>query len=71
MKANRLPSVFYLLSLSFALALAARPAQADSRLGQMSAPNQSNPSNIQIENWVKPEPGWLYVLDPKPDAGFP
>jgi hypothetical protein len=71
MKANRLPSVFYLLSLSFALALAARPAQADSRLGQMSAPNQSNPSNIQIENWVKPEPGWLYVLDPKPDAGSP
>jgi hypothetical protein len=27
--------------------------------------------NIEVENWVKPEPGWLYVLDPKPEAGGP
>jgi hypothetical protein len=26
---------------------------------------------IEIENWSKPESGWLYVLDPKPDAGGP
>ena len=25
--------------------------------------------NIQVENWAKPQPGWLYVLDPRPDDG--
>jgi hypothetical protein len=29
----------------------------------------SGDSKIQVENWAKPKPGWLYVLDPKPDAG--
>jgi hypothetical protein len=24
-----------------------------------------------VDSWVKPEPGWLYVLDAKPDAGGP
>ncbi|MGA7629801.1 MAG: hypothetical protein WCB11_03480 [Terriglobales bacterium] len=35
---------------------------------QSSAPEDSN---IQVENWSQPKPGWLYVLDPKPDAGGP
>jgi hypothetical protein len=35
---------------------------------QGSAPQQSN---IVIENWVKPESGWLYLLDPKPNVGGP
>jgi hypothetical protein len=33
--------------------------------------NASGDSIIQVENWTKPKPGWLYVLDPKPDAGGP
>jgi hypothetical protein len=41
----------------------------------MGAPAQtdaSRNSNIEVEeNWAKPESGWLYVLDPKPDAGGP
>jgi hypothetical protein len=94
MRANPLPSLFCLLSLSFALGFAATPVQADALNAQISAPaqtqsngaqsnkaqvdtaqvnaaptNASGDSNIQVENWVKPKPGWLYVLDPKPDAG--
>src|ERR1039458_5410334 len=74
MKANLLP-VFCLLSLSLALGFAARPACAGAPEGPMGAPAQtdaSRNSNIEVEeNWAKPESGWLYVLDPKPDAGGP
>jgi hypothetical protein len=104
MRANPLPSLSYLLSLSFALGFAASPAQAGAPLGQSSATaqaydvqtneaqthaapsdkaqvsapqsgmapaNAAGDSNIEVENWVKPKPGWLYVLDPKPDAAGP
>jgi hypothetical protein len=27
-------------------------------------------SNIEVENWTRPQPGWLYVLDPKPESGW-
>jgi hypothetical protein len=74
MRANLLSSLFCLLSVPFALCFAARPAQAAATAGQASAPSQSKASadsNIVVDNWVKPEPGWLYVLDAKPDAGGP
>ena len=29
----------------------------------------AGPSPITVENWAKPDPGWLYVLDPKPNMG--
>lgn len=32
------------------------------------APAQQSPS-IEVERWTKPQSGWLYVLDPRPDAG--
>jgi hypothetical protein len=74
MKANLLP-VFCLLSLSLVLGFAARPACAGAPEGPMGAPAQtdaSRNSNIEVEqNWAQPEPGWLYVLDPKPDTGGP
>jgi hypothetical protein len=73
MKANLLPS-FCLLSVSFALAFTARPAGAGAPVGQISAPTETNASGdskIEVEDWAKPESGWLYVLDPKPDAGGP
>ncbi|HSZ61266.1 MAG TPA: hypothetical protein VK828_05695 [Terriglobales bacterium] len=74
MKANLRSFVSYLLSASFTLAFAARPAspanQTDSPKQTDVAPANNTPSafNINVENWVKPERGWLYVLDPKPDA---
>jgi hypothetical protein len=70
MKANLLPSSLCLLAASFALGLAASRAQGDSA-GQVSPPKQANASGdskIEVESWAKPEPGWLYVLDPKPNA---
>jgi hypothetical protein len=74
MRANLLPSLCCLLSISFATALAVRSARAGAPANGIGAPKQTNASadsNIQVENWTKPKPGWLYVLDPKPDAGGP
>lgn len=45
------------------------PEQAQSANPQ---PKQAEPQwEIAVENWIKPERGWLYVLDPKPDNGGP
>jgi DNA-binding beta-propeller fold protein YncE len=79
MKANLLPSSLCFLSLFCALVFTAHPALVGAAAGQISAPKQDTPaltnasaaSNIEVENWVKPEPGWLYVLDPEPAAGTP
>ena len=74
MKMNFLPSLSCVLSVSFALGFSARPARASAQAGQVGAQAEdsastSGDSKIAVENWVKPESGWLYVLDPKPDAG--
>jgi hypothetical protein len=74
MKANLLTSASCLLCLSFALCLGFGPARAGSRPGEISPPVQTNASersNIEVAKWAKPESGWLYVLDPKPEAGGP
>lgn len=71
MKTNLLSLVASFLFVSFAFGAVACFAQSD---GQDHAPAQttaSAPSNIQLENWTKPQPGWLYVLDPKPGSGWP
>ncbi len=74
MKANLLPSLCCLLAVSCAQSFAARPAQAGATGGEVSAPAPTDApkdSKIGVENWAKPQPGWLYVLDPKPDAAGP
>jgi hypothetical protein len=75
MKANLLPCLSLLsISLLFALGLADRPAWAGAAVGQTSSATQagaSAQSKIEVESWTKPEAGWLYVLDAKPDAGGP
>jgi DNA-binding beta-propeller fold protein YncE len=84
MRGNLLRSLFCFLAVCSAVGFAARSARADAEAGQMSAPTQNSAaqsvdaqssapedSNIQVENWSQPKPGWLYVLDPKPDAGGP
>jgi DNA-binding beta-propeller fold protein YncE len=63
MRATLLKPGFYLLFVFSAFGFAA---------GQNGAPKptqSSAESKIQIENWTKPESGWLYVLDAKRDAG--
>jgi DNA-binding beta-propeller fold protein YncE len=78
MKANPLLTLWCLLLAFFSIVFAAHVARAVGQSGKTDAPTQTNPPkqtnasgvlNVQIENWVKPEPGWLYVLDPKPNAG--
>jgi hypothetical protein len=74
MKGNLLPSLLSLLLVSLAPGFAARAAREGAPAGQISAQTQTNASggsNIEVENWAKPEPGWLYVLDPKPNDGGP
>jgi DNA-binding beta-propeller fold protein YncE len=74
MKANLLLSLSFLLLVSISMCFAARAARARQRGGQANPATQSDaPSggHIEVENWAKPEPGWLYVLDPKPAAGEP
>jgi hypothetical protein len=70
--ASRFPSILFLFSLSLAILVAAAPVLAGTPVAQISTENgASSDSNIQLENWAKPEPGWLYVLDPKPETGGP
>lgn len=75
---KNLPSGCSLLVISVAvyfelvpLFLAAEPASAGARPGQASAAasEQAPADVITVENWTKPEPGWLYVLDARPDQG--
>ena len=76
MKANLLPFVSYFLFVSFALSFAPRSVHAGASAAQISGPTQTNASadskmadsKIEVENWAKPGPGSLYVLDPKPDG---
>jgi hypothetical protein len=53
------------------LCFAAEPASARARSGQAAAAasEQAPADIIAIENWTKPGPGWLYVLDAKPTQG--
>jgi len=69
-KTNLLPRASFLF-VAFALSSGACPAQTESQNAASVQTNGSAPSNIRIENWTKPQPGWLYVLDPKPEAGWP
>lgn len=65
-------SSFSLLSVSSVLAFALGPAGTVAPSGQDSTSTRAaSTSKIEIDSWIKPEPGWLYVLDPKPDTGAP
>jgi hypothetical protein len=45
--------------------------QADANQANVNQTSEPQDSHIAIENWVKPKSGWLYVLDPKPEAKKP
>lgn len=72
MKANLRQSLLFLSSVCFVLGLAPQLAGAGAPVGQTGAAAQggsSGETKIEVENWAKPESGWLYVLDPTPEAG--
>jgi len=70
MKKTLRVSFFSLLSVSSVLAFALGPVGAIARSGQDSTSTRAaSTSKIEIDSWTRPESGWLYVLDPKPNAG--
>jgi len=72
MKANLRRSLLFFSSVCFVLSLVHQLARAGAPVGQTSAATQSNSpadTKIEVENWAKPDSGWLYVLDPAPEAG--
>jgi hypothetical protein len=70
MKVNLLTALSSLLSASlFALCIPSSPAFAGGPAKAAVSPNEAQHWNTEVENWARPQPGWLYVLDPKPDAG--
>lgn len=77
MRANLLSPLFCFLVLFFTLVLnaePARPADQNAPPKQPDAaekPNLPEHSKIGVETWVKPQSGWLYVLDPEPATGGP
>ena len=71
MKPNLLTSVSCSLLVSLALSSDVYPVQAEGQNSESTQINTSAQSNIVIENWTAPQPGWLYILDPKPEAGGP
>lgn len=64
-------SVSYLFFLSCAIFSVVRPAPAACQSDSSAPAIPLEHSNIQVESWAAPQPGWLYVLDPKPEAGKP
>ena len=66
MRTNLLSGCFS-LCIAVIFCLAANPAPAASSRNTSAAQDQPASANIVIENWTKPEPGWLYVLDIEPD----
>jgi DNA-binding beta-propeller fold protein YncE len=79
MRANLLLALSFLLLVALSIGFAAHAARAGGQSGKTNAPMQTNAPtpgdasvwNIVIEEWTKPEAGWLYVLDPKPAADEP
>jgi hypothetical protein len=52
--------------------LDARAAQLEPAAKPSTALPQTDPylaAPVEIENWTKPQSGWLYVLDARPDSG--
>ncbi len=72
-----LPALLFLLSLLLVLGASCAFLAAGASAGQ-NDPSQEpaesatpGSSPIDVENWVTPKSGWLYVLDSKPDANAP
>ena len=67
---TNLPRLARFLVVAFAFSLVPCSAQTSAQDTPSAQTNAPAPSSIEIENWTKPQPGWLYVLDPKPEAGW-
>lgn len=66
MKANFLMSLSRFLLVLLVALLTIQTAQAGDDAPKQAAAAEA--SHVKVESWIKPQPGWLYVLDPKPDS---
>lgn len=57
---------FFIIGLLF-IAISSGRAQQSAPPAQVGL--QQQPSLVQVEGWTKPQAGWLYVLDPRPNVG--
>jgi DNA-binding beta-propeller fold protein YncE len=71
MKPAFIPALLSLAAISIAAAFGTAAANARAQWKGIAAsqPQEKSKTSIEVENWTKPEPGWLYVLDSRPDAG--
>jgi YVTN family beta-propeller protein len=55
--------ILCLFTSSFGFTRHAQQSAPPAQIGAQQIPS------VEIENWNKPQPGWLYVLDPRPNVG--
>jgi hypothetical protein len=71
MKAHLLTALSIPILAFLTLCIALNPALAREPARAAASPTETQHWNTEVENWVRPQPGWLYVLDPRPDSGSP
>jgi DNA-binding beta-propeller fold protein YncE len=66
-------TIFYSVALCLmTISIASSRAKTRPATQQSAPPAQVGAQqlpSIEVENWNKPQPGWLYVLDPRPNVG--
>lgn len=68
-KRNFLIPLYRFLAASLAVFLIIQTGQAGDEAPKQAA--AFNSFRIKVDSWIKPQPGWLYILDPKPDSTGP
>src|ERR1039458_8465049 len=73
MKRTFITYLLCILFISMASGRATTRANQPGSIVKQSAPlaqvGAQQASLVEVENWTKPQPGWLYVLDPRPNVG--
>jgi DNA-binding beta-propeller fold protein YncE len=55
--------IFCILAIPSGLASPAQQSAPPAQVGARQLPS------VELENWTSPQPGWIYVLDPRPNVG--
>ncbi len=73
MKKLFIPLILCFISVSIVSGNSKAPAIIPLVAAQQDAPpaqtGASQVPSVVVDNWIKPLPGWLYILDPRPDVG--
>jgi YVTN family beta-propeller protein len=73
MKKTFTTCLFCIFTVSIAPGFAAARATGNGETDQQTTPparvGTQQPTLVEVENWTKPQAGWLYVLDARPNVG--